>query len=102
MDAEQQLTGDAPVEADERVPCVGGVFEHVLKRLEDAEVHGALDLGRVALDVARLELDGDRRPRRRRLERVAQSALAEQRRVHAVGQRPELVERVLDLLFELA
>ena len=63
-------------------------FATFVERLADEEVGGHLDrLRRDWPGKADLELDGDRRARRERLERDLQAMVAEHARVDAAGQR---------------
>ena len=77
------------------------MFDGVLHRLEAREVHGGLDgLGEAADPVA--DDRGPNRGRRRRLPQCGVESLTrEQVRVGLVGERPDLVDRDLDLLSEL-
>ena len=78
------------------------VLVRVLQRLEDAEVDRALHLGREAPDVVRHEVDPDLRAHRDVAQRVVEPAVGEHRRVDAVRERPQLLERLVDLVLELA
>ena len=78
--------------ADRRV---GGVLGGVLQRLEAAEVHRRLHLARVAPDAVGVDAHGQRAAVGGRPERLGEAGVHEQRRVDAVGQVAQLLDRVL-------
>src|SRR5215213_5189372 len=77
-----------------------GVLHDVLKCLQHTEVHGALDLGRVALDSVGLDLDPYRGSSRHGEQRLGEALVGEQRRIDAVRQLPKLLECPVHLLLE--
>jgi hypothetical protein len=78
-----------------------GVLPRVLQRLQTAEVRRRLDLLRVPTGQIDHDGAGQRRTRGRRPERLAQSTIAQQRRVDTVGQFAQFADRGLDVAAEL-
>src|SRR5215212_3219757 len=78
------------------------MLEGILQSLEHTEVHRALHLGWVTPDLACAELDRNRAARADRPQRLWKPAIGEQRRVDAMRQCAQFVERLLDLTLELA
>ena len=72
----------------------------VLQRLEAAEVHGRLHLAGVAADAVGVDAHGERAPVGGRPQRLGQAGVHEQRRVDAVGQVAQLLDRVLHRVAE--
>ena len=72
----------------------------VLQRLEAAEVHRRLHLGRVAADAVGVDAHGERAPVGGRPQRLGQPGVHEQRRVDAVGQVAQLLDGVLHRVAE--
>ena len=79
-------------EADVR-PGGVGVLGDVLQGLERAEVHGRLDVLRVALNAVGLNRDRHRGLARLGLQGEHEALVGEQRRVDAPGQGPQVIER---------
>ena len=79
-------------EADVR-PGGVGVLGDVLQGLERAEVHGRLDVLRVALNAVGLNRDRHRGLARLGLQGEDEALVGEQRRVDAPGESPQVVER---------
>src|SRR5829696_1686758 len=77
-----------------------GVLRDVLKCLEHTEVHGALDLGCVALDSMGVDLDPYGGPSRHGQQRLDEPLVGEQRRIDAMRQLPKLLECPVHLLLE--
>ncbi len=86
---------------DRRSCVLAGVLAGVLERLEGAEVDGGLDVVAVTSDIDEIDGRRERGSAGRRRERVGEPARHEQRREDAVGERPELGDRRLDVTLDL-
>ena len=95
-DVEDQVCVDL-AHLDRRVGCLAGVLGGVLERLEAAEVHSGLDLGRIAAQAGDVERRFDGSAAAGPRERIAQPAIDQQRRIDPAHQRAELLQRVLGI-----
>ena len=99
------LEAEMPVLREERRRDVGvrpGVLRRVLKRLETAVVDRRLDLRRIAADAAPGQLHPSRPPQRHRAQRGQQPSIGEQAREDPVRQIAQLLDRLVEIGFELA
>ena len=73
------------------------MLHRVLERFDTDEVHGALDLNRVAGHADGGDVRGQRHPVRQRTQRHVEPTVGQDRRVHAPGECSQLFQCLVDL-----